>query len=60
MVKYYQVGDHIQRQDGEKITCTCMWMTMQMSKNNNFRNWKVCKHIRKILEDEGKQDKTAS
>ena len=46
------------RKDG-RITCDCMWMTMEMPRNRNFRYWKPCKHIKqlnKILEEKMTED----
>lgn len=49
-MKIYQIDKHIQsvREDG-RITCDCMWMTMEMGRKKNWRHWRYCKHINKLI-----------
>ena len=33
------------------VTCTCMWTTMEMSRHQDFKDRRLCKHIKEILNE---------
>jgi len=49
-MNFFKIGGYIQKKwpDGH-FSCTCRWMTMEISRNPKEPNkWRLCKHIKEI------------